>query len=379
MLAILGLFGAVCAGFLADSVLSSKSVQDEDDEAEGLAAAEDAASSTSSADEAQGNMLDWIDGEPSPPPQMPLAQFDTDAASADAGADALDPTNSRDDGPDSSDLPQEPEPGLALDAAEGDSILTGQSGEDTVTGGNGDDLLGGRDGDDSISGAAGRDVLHGGTGADSLDGGDGDDTIHAEDGADIVHGGAGADMLAGHEGADRIAGQAGNDTLLGGGGNDTLDGEEGDDWLAGGFGDDLLQGGAGSDTLDGNDGADTLLGLDTAAPDAEADFLNGGAGDDVLWLGANDHGHGGAGADEFRIGDWIGEGQFARIADFDPSEDEIVVVYDAQSHPDPQLSLVSDEGSPDITVLLDGLPLAEIAGGAGLELSQVRLMSSTDL
>lgn len=380
MLAILGLFGAVCAGFLADSVLSSKSVQDQDDEAEGFGPEEDAPASPSDGSEAEGNMLDWVHGEPEAQPQMPLAQFDTDAEQDLATEpDPLGETNSRDDGPDSSDLPQEPEPGIVLEAGEGDSILTGQSGDDTVTGGSGGDLLGGRDGDDSISGEAGRDVIHGGAGADSLDGGDGADTIHAEDGDDVIQGGDGDDMLAGHEDADRIEGGAGSDTVMGGAGSDTLDGNAGDDWLAGGFGNDLLRGGAGSDMLDGNDGADTLFGFDPAAPDADADFLNGGNGDDVLWLGANDHGHGGAGADEFRIGDWIGEGQFARIADFDPSEDEIVVVYDAQSHPDPHLTLVSDEGSPDVTVFLDGLPLAEIAGGAGLELSQLRLLASADL
>ncbi|MFN3825975.1 MAG: calcium-binding protein [Pseudorhodobacter sp.] len=387
MLAILGLFGAVCAGFLADAILSSKTATEADEEADTPPEDGDPAPGAALSEGQGGNILDWIDGPTAsaaePISEMPMAQIDSDAMD---GAEADDPeqspldnTNSRDDGPESSDLPRAAEPGMTIEAQNGDTILTGQGGADSVVGGDGDDLLGGRAGDDLIQGGGGRDVIHGGAGDDTLDGGEGDDTLHGEDGADVIHGGPGNDLLAGHEGDDMLRGGAGNDTLFGGAGDDTLEGDDGDDWLAGGFGNDLLRGGAGNDTLDGNDGNDTLFGFDPDAPDDEADFLNGGNGDDVLWLGANDHGHGGAGADQFRIGDWIGEGGFARIADFDPAEDEIVVVYDAVAHPDPQVSLVEDGDGANVTVLLDGFPLAQIAGGAGLEVSQLRLLAMSNM
>jgi hypothetical protein len=74
------------------------------------------------------------------------------------------------------------------------------------------------------------------------------------------------------------------------------------------------------------------------------------------------------------LADWSDGGALARIADFSPGEDELVVVYDPATHPDPQLTLVSLPGSSDATVMLDGLPVAELAGGAGLDAGLFRLM-----
>ncbi len=389
MLAILGLFGAVCAGLLADSVLTSRT-DDREGEAEGDALPETAETSAGDEDAPEGDLLDWLDGPPGAGdapagPQTP-APITIGAPLAASDTATLDPTNSRDDGPDSSDLPVPADPPLRLEAGPDDTILTGSGAADTILGGAGGDLLGGGGGDDLIAGGAGRDVMHGGAGDDALSGGDGDDTLQGEDGADALLGGAGNDLLAGHEGNDVLLGGAGDDSLLGGMGNDMLDGQAGDDWLAGGGGDDSLRGGPGSDTLDGNDGDDTLFGHDPDAPPlpqgaeaAGANFLNGGAGNDLLWLGANDHGHGGAGADSFHIGDWIGEGGFARIMDFDPAADEIVVIYDAGAHPDPQVSLAPGDAEQDVVVMLDGFPLAQIAGGAGLDVSQLRILSMADL
>ena len=164
-------------------------------------------------------------------------------------------------------------------------------------------------------------------------------------------------MLCGHEGDDGNAG-AGRDTLIGGTGDDTLDGGEDDDWLAGGEGSDLLIGGRGSDTLDGGEGSDTLYGAFPEGDDGAADFLNGGNGDDLLVLGAGDHGSGGAGADVFALGQWLGEGGFATITDYDAAEDRIVLVYDAAVHAAPQLKLVPLEGTEDVKILLDGRPWA---------------------
>ncbi|MBL4916950.1 calcium-binding protein [Szabonella alba] len=390
MLAILGLFGAVCAGLLADSVLSARTESKAGDEDAGSASDPAGAAETTETpqDAPPGDMLDWMDD-----PALDTvigAALDASDGLADFAPPGppLDPTNSRDEGPESSDLPLPADPPLTLQTGAGDTILTGSGGADTVLGGPGDDLLGGRAGDDRIDGGAGRDVIDGGTGADRLSGGAGSDTIHAGDGADRIAGGAGADLLTGQEGDDRVRGGAGDDTLLGGAGGDVLAGGTGDDWLAGGGGNDLLHAGPGMDTLDGNDGDDTLFGFDPADEGAAragggsapgVNFLNGGAGNDRLWLAANDHGHGGDGADHFHIGDWIGEGGFARIADFDPAEDEIVVIYDAEAHPDPQVTLIPGEGEQDVVVMLDGFPLAQIAGGAGLDVAQLRIMPMTDL
>ena len=96
--------------------------------------------------------------------------------------------------------------------------------------------------------------------------------------------------------------------------------------IHGGDGNDLLQGGAGSDTLDGNDGDDSLSGLFPEGDDTAVDFLNGGDGDDTLTLGAGDLGTGGAGADDFILSQWLGEGGFATIADYQAGEYQIEVV-----------------------------------------------------
>jgi hypothetical protein len=93
-------------------------------------------------------------------------------------------------------------------------------------------------------------------------------------------------------------------------------------------------------------------------------------------IGAGDYADGGEGADVFTIGDWIGEGEFAHITDYNSSEDEIVVVYDALAHPDPQIELITEEGFPDAVVWLDGIPLAVITGGAGLTVNALTLMPS---
>jgi Ca2+-binding RTX toxin-like protein len=359
VLGLLGLLGAMFAGVAAADIAVTRGSPSgdapEDDESQTRAEG-------ASGDGAPGSLLEW---EPEPAAEAEVilggsVHADHPELSMDEGVAP------EDDPAVSDDLPDEPDPDMDLSGGDGDDVLSGGGGADSVAGGAGNDLLGGRDGADLIEGGSGDDQINGGAGNDSLHGGAGNDGIDGEDGDDLLLGGAGDDRLAGHAGDDSLSGDAGADSLMGGAGRDALDGGDDDDWLTGGFGDDLLAGGFGSDTLDGNDGDDTLWGDD----DDEADFLNGGLGDDLLMLGGNDYGTGNEGADIFALG--VGNG-VAQITDFNPAEDEIMVIYDMAMHPDPVITLEQDEGSSDVTVLLDGMPLALVQGGAGLAAGQIRL------
>lgn len=254
--------------------------------------------------------------------------------------------------------------------------LNGDSGNDVIDGGGGVDQINGGAGNDTVDGGDGGDVAHGGEGDDWLQGGAGNDSLHGEDGEDLLEGGAGDDLLFGHEGDDTLDGGAGDDALAGGGGDDQLIGGSGDDALAGGYGDDTLTGGAGADTLDGGAGNDVLFGHSEAESDDAVDFLNGGSGDDILWLGAGDYGAGGEGADTFEMCD-IGAGDPPmQICDFNPDEDHLVVLYDADMHPDPQLTVEESEDGSSATLLIDGVPLANLTNGASVDLSQITLRAA---
>jgi Ca2+-binding RTX toxin-like protein len=104
------------------------------------------------------------------------------------------------------------------------------------------------------------------------------------------------------------------------------------------------------------------------------DFLNGGEGDDALHLGAGDHGDGGAGADVFWLDDIAPGDPPAQIMDYRPDEDALVMLYDPMVHGNPVVSIHSDEGSPDAVVLIDGVPVANVLGGAGLRAEDVSLL-----
>jgi len=82
----------------------------------------------------------------------------------------------------------------------------------------------------------------------------------------------------------------------------------------------------------------------------------------VLMLGAGDYGHGGDGADLFVLTDTDSPDALAQITDFDGAQDSLIVYYDAALHPDPVLSLQTTAGSTAVTLLLDGVPVAEING-----------------
>ncbi len=346
VLGILGLFGALVAGIMAETMIGSTPAPERDDP------------EADEAEDASPAYHDLLDE-----PDVPVT-------------DAVPPATEDDGMPVSDDLADPVDADETLSGGGADDILTGHGGDDQVTGGAGGDLLGGRDGDDAIDGGAGEDYLHGGNGDDSLSGGHGDDVMHGEDGDDLATGGAGADRLYGHSGDDKLLGEAGADTLTGGEGQDSLAGGAGDDAVSGGIGDDLVVGGAGADALDGGEGRDTIWGQSADGDDEEVDFLNGGAGDDALMVGAGDYGSGGEGADQFALRDFGTGGDPAQITDFDPAEDQLVVLYDAALHPDPVLTLDQPDGTGAATLMIDGVPVASFANGADVDLRAIALRAA---
>ena len=356
VLGLFGLLGALFAGVVADSVMrGSDGAGDTDDQHD------DAGEDTVTAET-----------------QSIFAMFglaENGAVSADAPAEADHGT--ADDGmPISDDLPEPVDSALTIFGDPRDENLNGNGGNDSISGAAGGDFLGGRGGDDVLDGGEGDDYLYGGAGADTLVGGAGSDAVHAEAGNDALDGGDGADTLFGHQGDDSLSGGVGNDSLLGGDGFDSLLGGAGDDALDGGFGRDLLAGGQGSDIVDGGEGSDTIWGQWPDGSDDETDFLNGGAGDDLLMLGAGDFGNGGTGADMFGLLDIGPNDPPMEITDFNPAEDALVVLFDANQHPDPKLTLETDQDSGAIRLLLDGVTLANLTNVAGISLDAITLRAA---
>ncbi len=263
-----------------------------------------------------------------------------------------------------------------LDGGQTNDILSGQDGNDAISGHEGNDLLGGRGGDDLIHGGDGVDWIHGEDGADTLSGGQGADDLQGEAGNDVLAGGGGNDTLSGGGGDDHLTGGVGDDSLIAGEGDDHLDGGSGADAAQGGYGNDVVIGGDDADTLDGNDGNDTLWQGWEDHSDQAVDFLNGGAGNDVLHIGAGDYANGGEGADQFALHDIKAGDPVAQITDFNRHEDSLVLLYDANLHGAPEVSVTTDPESPDAMVLLDGVPVAHVLGGAGLQPSDVTLQAA---
>ncbi|MEQ9696043.1 calcium-binding protein, partial [Shimia sp. SDUM112013] len=106
----------------------------------------------------------------------------------------------------------------------------------------------------------------------------------------------GDDYLRGTPNADTIDGGIGNDSILGLTENDSLTGDVGNDTLRGGDGADTLLGGAGNDLLEG--GTSNLDGNDILRGGGGNDYIYGGFGDDSLQGdGGADTLSGGAGHD----------------------------------------------------------------------------------
>lgn len=326
MFTLFGLIGMLMAGAAADAIMSPQSgVEDDGDD---MPPEDDASLS-------DGNLLDNLGEEPN---QDGIALSDDQAEVVN---DAQ-----------------------ILTGGSGNDILSGLEGGDRIDGHGGNDLIDGRGGDDLIDAGAGDDWVFAAAGSDTVTGGEGNDSLQGHDGDDSLDGGTAEDSLTGGMGDDTLTGGAGQDTLIGGEGEDALAGGEGNDWLAAGEGDDRLDGGAGSDVLDGGAGNDWLSGLEGAADDVEADYLNGGVGNDQLILGAGDFGLGDEGADDFVLQEWSLDGDVAEIADYDPTLDRIIVVYDPAAHPDPVLTLEPGGDGDSTTLMLDGIPVALVKGGA---------------
>ncbi|MBL4768523.1 MAG: calcium-binding protein [Rhodobacteraceae bacterium] len=271
--------------------------------------------------------------------------------------------------------------GLDPDQPVGETIIGDQSNQH-LSGGEGDDQINGYDGDDTIDGASGRDDLYGGNGNDKINGGDGADSLHGQDLDDILLGGAGNDNLYGHNDDDQLNGDAGDDTLHGGMGDDLLFGGKGDDAVHGGIGDDTLYGGEGQDTLFGGAGDDVLMGVspNDGTPDSDVDFLNGGSGDDVIVAGETDIVTAGDGADTVIFGDWITKDAPAILMDYDAAEDQLIVVWDLQSSPDPDIEVVADDSVAGLShILVDGVEIAAVTGNQTVKVSDIILVDHSDM
>jgi Ca2+-binding RTX toxin-like protein len=140
-----------------------------------------------------------------------------------------------------------------------------------------------------------------------------------------------------------------------------LVGTAADDFMTGGDDADWINGAAGDDTIDGGAGADMIF---------------GGAGDDALLLGAGDHATGDAGADAYTLNDYRAGDLPAVIADYAPDEDRIVLIYDADLHPEPIVQTEAIEGTQDVSVLLDGIRIAIVEGAAGLHHHDIALLAA---
>jgi Ca2+-binding RTX toxin-like protein len=269
----------------------------------------------------------------------------------------------RDDEFVSTDTPPPDPEGQRLSLDDDGGVLIGSRAGDTLTGGGGDDWIEGGGGDDLILGGAGDDTLIGGIGQTTLIGGTGNDRLIA---------GGGAARMDGGDGDDWLTGAWGNDTLFGGAGNDTLEGGAGDDMLVAGTGANLLEGGWGNDTLVG-------VTLDDQGRDiGGADTLNGGEGADLLILGDGDLAHGGEGADTFVLGDWMRGDDPARITDFAPGEDRIVL-YSSAGASAPDITVQHDAETGWSTVSVNGQTVARILDPTGnLTAADIELTSDLD-
>ncbi len=352
MLTILGLLGVLMAGVSADALLGGKDFSSDND---------DEPSPPDEPETGHGDLLEDLSG--------PLGLNDVAIPLPEEVLEV--PETS----PISDDIEEEHDEAVMLVGGSTDDILSGANGDDQISGGQGSDQIDGMGGADSIAAGEGNDAVWAGAGNDSVTGGPGQDTLLGGDGDDWVLGGLGRDSICGQDGDDTLMGEGGTDTVFGGSGNDSIDGGLDEDWLAGGEGEDRLSGGAGSDILDGNAGDDWISGLNGAVDDGALDFINGGTGNDTMILGRGDFATGGEGGDSFELQDGPGAGEVATISDYDFTQDQIVVVYDQAVHPNPQLSLATKAGSDDVTILIDGAPVALVRGGS-VYLSDIRLTAA---
>ncbi|TVP74035.1 MAG: calcium-binding protein [Rhodobacteraceae bacterium] len=211
-----------------------------------------------------------------------------------------------------------------------------------------------------------------------IPGTDGNDRLVGSVADDTLKGGAGDDTLIGAGGNNLLLVESGNNSLIGGEGNDTLRGGSGNDTLLGGWGDDLILAGGGDNLLEGGAGNDTLVGVVFDAQGADvsgANMLNGGAGDDLLIAGQGAMLHGGEGADQFVLGDWLAGQSPAVILDYSADEDQILLYFDSAQIATPEVTVTFSDSQPDTAeIRLEGHIVAHVPNAAGLSAGDIRLV-----
>ncbi len=270
--------------------------------------------------------------------------------------------------------------GVTLTGDDEVDFLSGSDFGDLLSGGGNDDQLNGYGGDDMLLGDGGHDVLYGDDGNDTLSGGEGRDLLHGEDGDDSLSGDSGDDSLYGHFGNDTLDGGGADDVAHGGQGDDLIHGGWGDDALHGNDGDDTLAGGADEDTLFGGVGNDLVWGADDGAT---SDFLNGGDGDDTIIAGAGDIITAGEGVDHIIFAQTTtllpDDQQAVDLVDYDPDEDQLMVLWEPDDGPEPEVSVEQDPENPDEQIIrLDGAEALRISGAAPLSAADIQLMRTDD-
>lgn len=239
-------------------------------------------------------------------------------------------------------LVPDPDSSATLDPAAYEAVLQGGDAAEALTpAAEAPTAMDAGAGDDSVTGSAAGDHLRLG---------DGDDSASLGAGDDIAHGGAGDDSIAGGDGSD---------TILGDGGNDSI---------AGGAGADRLHGGAGDDTVDGSD-------------DGTADYLAGGDGADALVIGAGDQARGGSGPDAFILSR-AENAAVPEILDY-AGDDRIELEYEPATGADgqplpPVLTVAMGPDQAYAVIILDGAPVAHVAGPAAANLTaeNIRLVAA---
>jgi len=204
---------------------------------------------------------------------------------------------------------------------------------------------------------------------------EGDDILSGTSDGDDLNGGDGIDQINGYGGDDLLDGGNGDDIAHGGQGNDTLHVDGGDDALHGNYGDDTLFGGAGVDTLFGGLGEDLISGADDTG---ERDYINGGDGDDTLVAGANDVLTLGDGEDQVIVGSWINGDDAIELVDFDSSDDQLVLLWDMQNQPDPDIEIEAVPEAPDQSIIrINGAETLRVNTSAGITEDDIVLLDQT--
>ncbi|MBD2157037.1 calcium-binding protein [Leptolyngbya sp. FACHB-16] len=229
--------------------------------------------------------------------------------------------------------------------------------DNVVTGTNSDDVLH-YDNSYTIYALTGDDSISGG----KMYGGSGNDFFHVDDVADLVieYANEGIDIvfstiysykLTDH--VENLLLEEGSDARIGEGNtlNNEITGNDSANTLKGFGGHDKLFGGAGNDTLIGGEGSDKLVGFGFNGRN-EIDTLKGGTGQDtmVLWYETSDGNKIAAYQDNnFVLSGW---NDYAKIQEFNASEDKVELAGAASNYVLQRLSVAGVGSNAQDTVLL---------------------------